>query len=171
MTEQQRPLPSASMKIEPRAAMAVDLQQSLRDFRVEWGTLCSRESSGTVQSLSHVRLYNPIDCSSPGLLVQHQLPELTQTHIHWVGDAIQPPLPGVPLLFLTSVFPSIRFFSNELDLHIRWLKYWNFSFSISPSNAYSGLISFRMDWLDLLAVQGIKSTTDEIGRASCRERV
>ena len=59
-----------------------------------------------------------------------------------------------PLLLLPSIFPSIRFFSNELDLHIRWLKYWNFSFSISPSNAYSGLISFRMDWLDLLAVQG-----------------
>ena len=59
-----------------------------------------------------------------------------------------------PLLFLPSIFPSIRVFSNELVLQIRWLKYWSFSFSISPSNEYSGLISFRMDWLDLLAVQG-----------------
>ena len=59
-----------------------------------------------------------------------------------------------PLLLLLSVFPSIRVFSNELDLHIRWPKYWSFSFSISPSNEYSGLISFRMDWMDLLAVQG-----------------
>ena len=59
-----------------------------------------------------------------------------------------------PLLFLPSIFPSIRVFSNELVLHIRWAKYWSFSFSISPSNEYSGLISFRMDWLDLLAVQG-----------------
>ena len=60
-----------------------------------------------------------------------------------------------PLLLLPSIFPSIRVFSNESALHIRWLKYWSFSFSISPSNEYSGLISFRMDWLDLLAIQGI----------------
>ena len=59
-----------------------------------------------------------------------------------------------PFLFLPSIFPNIRVFSNESVLHIRWPKYWNFSFSISPSNEYSGLISFRMDWLDLLAVQG-----------------
>ena len=60
-----------------------------------------------------------------------------------------------PLLLLPSIFPSIRVFSNESALHFRWPKYWSFSFSISPSNEYSGLISFRMDWLDLLAVQGI----------------
>ena len=59
-----------------------------------------------------------------------------------------------PLLLLPSIFPSIRVFSNESALHIRWPKYWSFSFNISPSNEYSGLISFRMDWLDLLAVQG-----------------
>ena len=70
------------------------------------------------------------------------------------SDAIQPSHPLLSLLFLPSIFPSIRVFSNESVLYIRWLKYWSFSFSISPSNEYSGLISFRMDWLDLLAVQG-----------------
>ena len=92
-----------------------------------------------------------MDCGMPGLPVHHQLPECTQTHVHWVGDAIQPsrplPSPSPPAL-------NIRVFSNESALHIRWPKYWNFSFSISPSNEYSGLISFRMDWLDLLVVQG-----------------
>ena len=63
-----------------------------------------------------------------------------------------------PLLLLPSIFPSIRVFSNELGLHIRWPKYWHFSFSISPSNEYSGLISLRMDWLDLLAVQGARKS-------------
>ena len=72
----------------------------------------------------------------------------------WVGDAIQPPHPLSSLLLPPSIFPSIKVFANESALRIRWLKYWSFSFSISPSNAYSGLISFRMDWLDLLAVQG-----------------
>ena len=90
----------------------------------------------------------------PGLPIYHQLPESTQTHIHWVGDAIQPshPLssPSPPAL----IFPSIRGFSNESVLGIKWPKYRSFSFSISLSNEYLGLISFRMDWLDLLAVQG-----------------
>ena len=175
-------------------------------------------------------LCNPMDCSTPGLPVHHQLPELAQTHVHWVGDAIQPSQPllspfpisfhsslflvfeGIcqkinifisvqslshvrlfahpltaacqaslsnnnsrslsklmsiesvmpsnhlilccPLLLLPSVFPSIRVFSNESVLPIRWPKYSSFTFSISPSNEYSGLISFRMDWFDLLAVQG-----------------
>ena len=97
-------------------------------------------------------LCDPMDCSTPGLPVHHHLLEFAQTHVHRVGDTIQPshslssPSP--------SIFPSIRVFSNELVLRIRWPKYWSFSFSISPSNEYSGLISFRMDWLDLLAVQG-----------------
>ena len=90
----------------------------------------------------------------PGFPVHHQLPELTQTHVHRVGDAIQPSHPLSSLLLPPSIFPSIRVFSNESVLCIRWPKYWSFSFSISPSNEYSGLISFRMDWLDLLAVQG-----------------
>ena len=72
---------------------------------------------------------------------------------NWVSQALQPSHPLLPLLFLPSIFPSLRVFSNELALHIRWLKYW--SFSISPSNEYSELISFRIDWFDLLAVQGI----------------
>ena len=92
--------------------------------------------------------------STPGLPVQHELPESTQTHIHRVGDAIQPSYPLSSLLLLPSIFPSIRVFSNESALHIRWPKYWSFSFNISPSNEYSGQISFRMDWLDLLTVQG-----------------
>ena len=109
----------------------------------------------SVQSLSHVQLCDPMDCSMPGLPVHHQLPEFTQTHVHWVSDAIQPShLLCHPLLLLPSIFPSIRVFSNDLTLRIRWPKYWSFSFNISPSNAYSGLILFRIVWLDLLAVQG-----------------
>ena len=96
-----------------------------------------------------------MDCSMPGLPVHHHLPEFIQTHVHWVGNAIQPShlILCCPLLFPPSIFPSLRVFSNELVLRIRWPKYWSFSFRISPSNAYSGLISFRIDWLDLLAVQ------------------
>ena len=103
-------------------------------------------------------LCNPMDGSIPGLPVHHQILEFTQTHVHWVGDAIQPshPLssPSPPAFNL----PSIRVFSNESALHIRWPKYWSFSFSISPSNEYSGLISFRIDWLDLLTIQGVIAT-------------
>ena len=96
----------------------------------------------------------PHGCSTSGFPVDHQLPELALTHVHQVGDAIQPSHP------LSSLSPSAfnlsqhQGFSNELVLHIRGPKYWRFIFSISPSNEYSGLISFRIDWLDLLAVQG-----------------
>ena len=93
----------------------------------------------------------PMDCSTPGFPVH--LPELTQTHVHRIGDAIQPSHP-LSLLFLPSIFPSNRVFSNESVLHIRQPKYWSFSFSIRLCKEYSGLISFRIDWLDLLAVQG-----------------
>ena len=96
--------------------------------------------------------------STPGLPVHHQLPEFTQTHVHWVGDAIQPSHPLLSLLLLPPVPPNIRVFSNESTLHMRWPKYWSFSFYISPSNEYSGLISFRMDWLDLLEVQGTRKS-------------
>ena len=93
--------------------------------------------------------------SMPCLPVQHQLPEFTQTHVHWVSDGIQPshPLssPSPPALDLLGLF--IRVFSNESALHIRWPKYWSFSFNVSPSSEHPGLI-FRMDWLDLLSVQG-----------------
>ena len=92
-------------------------------------------------------LCNPMNCSTPGFLVHHQLPEPTQTHVHCVGDAIQPSLPLLPpfsLLFLPSVFLSIRVFSNELVLLIRWPKYWSLSFSIIPSKEHLGLISVRI---------------------------
>jgi len=99
-------------------------------------------------------LCDPMNCSTPGLPVHHQLPEFTQTHIHRVGDAIQPSHP------LSSPFPPApnpsqhQSLSNEPTLCMRWPKYWSFSFNVSPSNEHPGLISFRMDWLDLLAVQG-----------------
>ena len=101
---------------------------------------------------SYPTLCDPMNRSTPGLPVHHQLPESTQTHVHWVGDAIQPSHP------LLSPSPSLdlshRVFSNESALCIRWPKYWGFSFNIGPSNEHPGLISFRSDWLDLLAVQG-----------------
>ena len=92
--------------------------------------------------------------STPGLPVHHQLPEFTETHIHQVSDAIQPSHSLSPLLLLPPIPLSIRVFSNESTLHMRWPKYWSFSFSIIPSKEQPGLISFRMDWLDLLAVPG-----------------
>ena len=98
---------------------------------------------------------DPMGCSTPGFPVHHQLLELAQTHVHRVSDAIQTSHPASSLLLLPSVFPSIRVFFNESVLPIRWPKYWSFSFNISPSNEYSGLISFRMDWLDLLALKGL----------------
>ena len=95
-----------------------------------------------------------MDCSTPGFPVHHQLLEFTQIHVHWVGGATQPshPLssPSPPAFNLSQH----QGFSNESVLCIRWPKHWSFSFNISPSNEHSGLISFRMDWLDLLAVQG-----------------
>ena len=91
-----------------------------------------------------------MDCSTPGLPVYHQLPEFTQTHVHQVSDLIL----CCPLLLPPSILPTIRVFSNEWVFCIRWPKYWSFSFNISPSNEHPGLISFRMDWFDLLAVQG-----------------
>ena len=96
-----------------------------------------------------------MNCSRPGLPVHHQLPEFTQTHAHRVGDAIQPSHPlSSPSPLLPPIPPSIRVFSNESTLCMRWPKYWSFSFSISPSREIPGLISFRMDWLDLFGVQG-----------------
>ena len=93
--------------------------------------------------------------STPGLPVHHQLLEFIQTHVHRVSDAIQPSHPlASPLLLLPPIPPSIRVFSNESTLCMRWPKYWRFSFSIIPPKEIQGLISFRVDWLDLLAVQG-----------------
>ena len=100
--------------------------------------------------------YDPMNCSTPGLPVHHQLLESTLKPM-----SIESVMPFNhlilcrPLLLLPSILPSIRVFSNESVLHIRWQKYWSFSFNISPSNEHPGLISFRMDWWDLLAVQGM----------------
>ena len=100
-------------------------------------------------------LCDPMDCSVPGFPVHHQLLELAQIHVHQVSDATQPSHPLLsPSPPYPSIFPSIKVFSNESVLRVRWPKYWSFSFNICPSNGYSGLISFRMDWLDLLAAQG-----------------
>ena len=96
-----------------------------------------------------------MNCSTPGFPVHHQLLEFAQTQVHRVGDAIQPSHPLLSPSPPAPIPPSIRVFSNESSLRMRWPKYWSFSFSISPSSEYSGLISFRIDWLDLLAVQGI----------------
>ena len=104
---------------------------------------------------SCLTLCDPINRSTPGLPVHHQLPEFTQTHVHRVSDAIQP---SHPLSSPSPPAPNpscIRVFSNESALRMRWPKYWSFSFSISPSKGHPGLMSFRMDWLDLLAIQGL----------------
>ena len=99
-------------------------------------------------------LCDPMNLNTPGLPVHHQHAESTQTHVHQVGDAIQPSNPLSSPLLLPSVFPSIRVFTIESALRMRWSKYCSFSFNISPSDEHPGLTSFRMDWLDLLAVQG-----------------
>ena len=112
-------------------------------------------SSGTQ---SYLTVCNPIDCSTPGFLSVTNYRSLLKL---MSMDSVMPSNHLIlcrPLLLLPLIFPSIRVFSNELALCIRWPKYWSFSFSISPSSKYSGLVSFRIDWLDLLAVQGtIKS--------------
>ena len=96
-----------------------------------------------------------MECSTPGFPVRHHLPELAQIHVHQVVMPCNHLVLCCPLLFLPSIFPCNRVFSNESALHNRWPKYWSFSFSICPSNGYSGLISFRMGWFDHLVVQGI----------------
>ena len=129
-------------------------------MRVPWTARRSNQSTlkGSECEVAQLcpTLCNPMDCSTPGFPVHHQLLELAQTHIHRVGDAIQHLILCHPLLLLPSIFPRIRVFSSESVLCIRWPKFqlWSFSFNISPFNEYSGLISLRTDWLNLLAVQG-----------------
>ena len=120
------------------------------------GSIFLGELSVWFSSVAHSRptLCDSMNCSMPGLPVHHQLPEFTQTHVHWSVMTSSHLIFCHPFLLLPSVFPSIRVFSHEPVLRIRWPKYWSFSFSISPSNKHPGLISFRMDCLDLLAVQG-----------------
>ena len=136
-------------------------------------TCCNCPWIVVVQSPSCVQLLNPMDCRTPGLPVPHHLPELTQTHVSSTISwsflklmSIESVMPSNHLilcrpLLLPSIFPSIRVFSNESALRIRWPKYWSFSFGMSPSSDYSGLISFRVDWLDLLAVQGTLKTSHD----------
>ena len=114
--------------------------------------LSSFQFSSVAQSCP--TLCDPMNYSTPGLPVHHRLLKFTQTHVH---ESVMPSNHLIlchPLLFLPSIFPSITVFSTESTLHIRWPKHWSFSFSISPSNEHPALISFRMDWLDILAVQG-----------------
>ena len=106
-----------------------------------WPTVCSFSQFSLASQLCPT-LCDPMNCSMPGLPVHHQLPESTQTHVHCVGDAVQPNHPLSSLLLLPSIFASIWVFSNELALHIKWPKYWSLSFNISPSNEHPGLISF-----------------------------
>ena len=105
---------------------------------------------------SCLTLFDPMECSTPGFPVLHNLLEFAQTQVHWMASLM--PYNHLifcrPLLLLPSVFPKIRVLSSESALHVRWPNYWSFSFSIRTSNEYSGLISFRIDWFDLLAVQG-----------------
>ena len=132
----------------------------MRGKENEW----EREAHGITQlssiAQSCLTLCDPMNHSTPGLPVHHQLPEFTQTHAHQVSDAIQPSHPLAhpplcrPLLLLPPIPPSIKVFSYESTLHMRWPKHWNFSFSIISSKEIQGLTSFRMDMLDRLAVQG-----------------
>ena len=121
-----------------------------------WSWRSSMSVSSAAQSCP--TLCDPMNHGTLGFSVYHQLPESTQTNVHRVSDAI---LPSHPLLSLSPPalnLPSIRVFSNQSALRIRWLKYWSFSFSISPSSEHPGLISFSMDWFDLLAVQGTRKS-------------
>ena len=112
-------------------------------------------------------LCSPMNCSTSCLPVHHQRPEFTQIHVHRVSDVIHHLILCRPLLFLAPIPPSIRVFCNESTLPTRWPKYWSFSFNTSPSNEQPGPISFRMDWLDLLAVQGtLKSSPTPQFKAS-----
>ena len=121
----------------------------------EWSLPWRSSSHGSVQWLSCLTLCDPMDCSLPGFPVHHQLPELTQTHVHWVSDATEPsPSFDIPFSSCLQSFPASRIFSSESVLCIRWPKYWSFSFSISPSNEYLGVIYFMLDWLNLLSVLG-----------------
>ena len=117
--------------------------------------MCSSREGLLFSSLqSCLTSCDPLDCNTPGLSVPYHLLKLDQVHVHCISDVIQPSHPLAPSSPLPSVFPSIRDFSTQLAVHIRWQKYWNFSFCISPSNKYSRFISLKIDWFDLLAVQG-----------------
>ena len=119
----------------------------------EYTELYKKDFQFSSVTQSCLTLCDPTDCSMPGFPILHYLLELAQAHLHWVSDAIQPSHHLLSRFPPPSISPSIRVFSNESVLRIRWPKFWNFSFSMSPSNEYSGLISFWIDWFDL-AIQG-----------------
>ena len=123
----------------------------------DWATELNWKSSIYVHNKSLqscLTLCDPKERNLPGFPVHHQLQEFTQTHVHWVVMPSSHLILSCPFLLLPSIPLSIRVFSNVSALLMRWPKYWSFSFSISPSNEHPGLISFRIDWFDLLAVQG-----------------
>ena len=122
-------------------------------YLLDWLFRQNSRHQVSVQFGHSLTLCDSMDCSIPGLPVHHQILELAQNHAHQVSDAIQPSHPWSSP-FLPSIFPSKMVLPNESVIRIRWTKYWSFNFNISPSNEYSTLISFRMDWLDLFAVQG-----------------
>ena len=134
------------------------IQHSQR-LLLQWSHVNSYLLLVVIQSLSHVRLFGTSWTAATRPPCSYLL-EFAPIHVCWASDVTQPTHPllrwldSIPLLLLPSIFPSTRVFSNESALHIRWPKYSRFMFRISPSNEYSGLISFRIDWFDLLAVQG-----------------
>ena len=127
-----------------RVAMVERWQSEADDNEVQFSSVAQ----------SCLTIHDPMNRSTPGLPVHHQLPEFTQTHVIESVMRFSHLILCHPLLFLTPIPPSIRVFSNKSTFCMRWPKDWSFSFSISPSKEIPGLISFRMDWLDLLAVQG-----------------
>ena len=131
-------------------------RKRVKHFFVIWYLFNLNQFSSVAQLC--LILCDPMNCSMTGLPVQHQLPGLTQTHVDWVGDAIQSSYPLSSLSPASNLSQHQGLF-NESALHIRWPKYWSFSFNISPSNVHPELISFSMDWLDLLAVKGTLNTT------------
>ena len=125
--------------------------------KIKRHSLLGRRAVRSISSVAklYLTLWELVDGGMPGFPVLHRLPEFAQTHVHWVGDAIQPSNPLSSLSLLALNLSSIRVFSIELALHIRWLKYWSFIFNISPSNEYTGLSSFNIDLFDLLASKGL----------------
>ena len=122
--------------------------------KISIGLITMAISISILDIQSHLAHRDPMGCSRPGFPVLHHLPELAQTQVHWIGDAIQPSHPLLSPSLLAFNLSQHQDLSNESVLPIRWPKYWSFYFSISPSNEYWGLISFRTDWFDLFAVQG-----------------
>ena len=132
----------------------IELSLSLIQYSFKLFFIQATQFSCCSAAQSCLILCNLVDCSTLGFPVLHHLLELAQTQVHCVRDASNHLILHHPLFFLPSMFPSIRVFSNKSPLYSRWPKYWSFSFSISPSSEYSGLISFRINWFDLLVVQG-----------------